>query len=155
MAGVTLSIEYLNLGSCDDPTMSNWGLVGSAVNGWGGINRGFAATNDIELLQDSDRYQNYATLLAGEMKFRQDSGWTVNLGDNGAVTLEADGANIAVSEGTYLVTLDLNSNSYSLEAVTSTIWGIVDGVTIQKDDGSGDVAEWGGGSADTKFFRSL
>tara|TARA_Y100001958_G_scaffold158523_1_gene156647 strand:- start:5559 stop:6680 length:1122 start_codon:yes stop_codon:yes gene_type:complete len=154
-AGVSLSVEYLNLGSCDDPTISNWGLVGSAVNGWGGINRGFAATNDIELLQVADGiYQNYATLLNGEMKFRQDGGWTVNLGDNGADgTLEADGANIAVSEGTYLVTLDLNSNSYSLEAVTSVIWGIVgSGVTIQKDDGSGDVAEWGGGSADTKFF---
>jgi hypothetical protein len=154
-AGVSLSVEYLNLGSCDDPTKSNWGLVGDAVNGWGGINRGFAATNDIELLQVADGiYQNYATLLDGEMKFRKDGGWAENLGDDGADgSLEPGGANIPVSAGTYLVTLDLNSNSYSIENITSAIWGIVgNGVTIQKDDGSGDVAEWGGGSADTKFF---
>ena len=154
-AGVSLSVEYLNLASCDDPVKSNWGLVGDAVNGWGSINRGFTATNDIELLQVADGiYQNYATLLNGEMKFRKDGGWAENFGDDGADgSLEAGGANIAVSEGTYLVTLDLNSNSYSLETVNSAIWGLVgSGVTIQKDDGSGDVAEWGGGSADTKFF---
>ena len=154
-AGVSLSVEYLNLASCDDPVKSNWGLVGDAVNGWGSINRGFSATNDIELLQVADGiYQNYATLLNGEMKFRKDGGWAENFGDDGADgSLEAGGANIAVSEGTYLVTLDLNSNSYSLETVNSAIWGLVgSGVTIQKDDGSGDVAEWGGGSADTKFF---
>ena len=154
-AGVSLSVEYLNLASCDDPVKSNWGIVGDAVNGWGTINRGFAATNDIELLQVADGiYQNYATLLNGEMKFRKDGGWAENLGDDGADgSLEAGGANIAVSEGTYLVTLDVNSNSYSLEAVDSAIWGLVgNGVTIQKDDGSGDVAEWGSGSADTKFF---
>ena len=116
-AGVSLSVEYLNLASCDDPVKSNWGLVGSAVNGWGGINRGFAATNDIELLQVADGiYQNYATLLNGEMKFRQDGGWTVNLGDNGADgTLEADGANIAVTAGTYDITFDSNSNTYVIE----------------------------------------
>ena len=153
--GVSLSVEYLNLASCDDPVKSNWGLVGDAVNGWGGINRGFAATNDIELLQVADGiYQNYATLLDGEMKFRKDGGWAENLGDDGADgSLEPGGANIPVSAGTYLVTLDLNSNSYSIENVTSAIWGIVgSGVTIQKDDGLGDVAEWGNGSADTKFF---
>ena len=153
--GVSLSVEYLNLASCDDPVKSNWGLVGDAVNGWGGINRGFAATNDIELLQVADGiYQNYATFLNGEMKFRKDGGWAENLGDDGADgSLEPGGANIPVSAGTYLITLDLNSNSYSIENVTSAIWGIVgNGVTIQKDDGSGDVAEWGGGSADTKFF---
>ena len=47
----------------------------------------------------------------------------------------------------------MNESTYSLGDVTSDIWGIVgSGVTIQKDDGSGDVATWGGGSADTKFF---
>ena len=68
-------------------------------------------------------------------------------------SLEAGGANIAASAGTYLVTLDLSENTYSVGAVTTDIWGIVgSGVTIQKDDGSGSVAEWGGGAADTKFL---
>ena len=99
-------------------------------------------------------YQAYATLLDGEFKFRKDGGWAENLGDNDADgSLEAGGANIAASAGTYLVTLDLSENTYSVGAVTSDIWGIVgSGVTIQKDDGSGSDAEWGDGAADTKFL---
>jgi hypothetical protein len=149
----TINIELLETAGCEEPAMSNWGLVGSAVNGWGGISRGFSNTNDIELLQVGDGiFQGYATLLDGEFKFRQDGAWAVNLGDENG-KLVANGPNIAASAGTYLVTLDMNESTYSLGDVTSDIWGIVgSGVTIQKDDGSGDVATWGGGSADTKFF---
>ena len=149
----TINIELLETAGCEEPTMSNWGLVGSAVNGWGGISRGFSNTNDIELLQVGDGiFQGYATLLDGEFKFRQDGAWAVNLGDENG-KLVANGPNIAASAGTYLVTLDMNESTYSLGNVTSDIWGIVgSGVTIQKDDGSGDVAAWGGGAADTKFF---
>tara|TARA_A100001011_G_scaffold284666_1_gene295127 strand:+ start:1607 stop:2749 length:1143 start_codon:yes stop_codon:yes gene_type:complete len=149
----TVNIELLETAGCEEPAMSNWGLVGSAVNGWGGISRGFSNTNDIELLQVGDGiFQGYATLLDGEFKFRQDGAWAVNLGDENG-KLVANGPNIAASAGTYLVTLDMNESTYSLANVTSDIWGIVgSGVTIQKDDGSGDVAAWGGGSADTKFF---
>ena len=149
----TINIELLETAGCEEPAMSNWGLVGSAVNGWGGISRGFSNTNDIELLQVGDGiFQGYATLLDGEFKFRQDGAWAVNLGDENG-KLVANGPNIAASAGTYLVTLDMNESTYSLGNVTSDIWGIVgSGVTIQKDDGSGDVAAWGGGAADTKFF---
>lgn len=149
----TINIELLETAGCEEPAMSNWGLVGSAVNGWGGISRGFSNSNDIELLQVGDGiFKGYATLLDGEFKFRQDGGWAVNLGDENG-KLVANGPNIAASAGTYLVTLDMNESTYSLGNVTSDIWGIVgSGVTIQKDDGSGDVAAWGGGAADTKFF---
>ena len=149
----TINIELLETAGCEEPAMSNWGLVGSAVNGWGSISRGFSNTNDIELLQVGDGiFQGYATLLDGEFKFRQDGAWAVNLGDENG-KLVANGPNIAASAGTYLVTLDMNESTYSLGNVTSDIWGIVgSGVTIQKDDGSGDVAAWGGGAADTKFF---
>jgi hypothetical protein len=151
----TINIELLETAGCQEPVLSTWGLVGSAVNGWGGISRGFAASNDIEMFEVGDNlYQAYATLLDGEFKFRKDGGWAENLGDNGADgSLEGGGANIAASAGTYLVTLDLSENTYSVGAVTTDIWGIVgSGVTIQKDDGSGSVAEWGGGAADTKFL---
>ena len=151
----TVNIELLETAGCQEPVLSTWGLVGSAVNGWGGISRGFAASNDIEMFEVGDNlYQAYATLLDGEFKFRKDGGWAENLGDNGADgSLEGGGANIAASAGTYLVTLDLSENTYSVGAVTTDIWGIVgSGVTIQKDDGSGSVAEWGGGAADTKFL---
>ena len=54
------------------------------------------------------------------------------------------------------MTLDLSENTYSVGAVTTDIWGIVgSGVTIQKDDGSGSVAEWGGGAADTSSTGPL
>lgn len=149
----TINIELLETAGCEEPTISNWGLVGSAVNGWGGISRGYANTTDIELLQVGEGlYQAYATLLDGEFKFRQDGAWAVNLGDEGG-KLVANGPNIVATAGTYLVTLNTTDSKYTVAPVTTDIWGIVgSGVTIQKDDGSGAVAEWGGGSADTKFF---
>lgn len=150
----SMNIEMLEVDSCDELVLSNWGLVGSAVNGWGGINRGFATTNDIEMLTDGNgTYSTYATLLDGEFKFRQDGDWGVNYGDTGADGgIDAGGDNITISAGTYHITLDLGNNTYSVGAVTTDVWGIVgSGVTIQKDDGSGDVAEWGGGAKDTKF----
>ena len=45
-------------------------------------------------------------LKDGEIKFRQDDAWGVNVGDDGADgTYEANGANIAVTAGTYDMTL--------------------------------------------------
>jgi len=149
----TMTIEMIETGVCEELVASNWGLVGDAVNGWGGISRGFA-TNDIELLTDgSGVYVAYATFLDGQFKFRQDADWGVNFGDTGADgTLDAGGDNISISAGTYAVILDLNNNTYSVESTFTDVWGIVgSGVTLQKDDGSGDIAEWGGGAKDTKF----
>jgi len=151
----TINIELLETAGCEEPIQSNWGLVGDAVNGWGGISRGFANSNDIELLEVGDGlYKTYATFLDGKFKFRQDGGWAVNLGDNDADgSLEGGGADIAVSAGTYLITLNTAENTYDIGSVTTDIWGLVgSAVTIQKDDGSGNDAEWGGGAADTKFF---
>ena len=46
---------------------------------------------------------------------RQDDAWGVNLGDNGADgTLEGGGANIAVTDGTYDIVLDVVNNTYTL-----------------------------------------
>ena len=54
-------------------------------------------------------------LRNGEIKFRQDDAWGVNLGDNGADgTLEGGGANIAVTDGTYDIILDVANNTYTL-----------------------------------------
>lgn len=150
----SMTIQMLEVDGCDELVSSNWGLVGSAVNNWGNISRGFSATKDIEMLTDgAENYSTYATLLDGEFKFRQDGDWGVNYGDTGNDgTIDAGGDNITVSAGTYYITLDLNNNSYSISAVSTEVWGIVgSGVTIEKDDGSGDVAEWGTGAKDTKF----
>ena len=56
---------------------SKWGLVGSATaNGWDGPDM-------IMYESGADQYGIYAQLVAGEIKFRFDNDWGVNLGDNG------------------------------------------------------------------------
>jgi hypothetical protein len=96
-----------------------WGLVGDATtNGWGGP--------DMPMTYDSysDTFKAVVTLADGEIKFRFNNDWTLNYGDDGADgTLEGGGANIAVTAGNYLVTLDLNNLVYTIEPID--IWGIV------------------------------
>ncbi len=90
-------------------TQSDWGLVGSATeNGWDGP--------DMEMYETgSNTYALYASLNSGEVKFRFNEDWGVNFGDDGADgTLEAGGSNIAVAAGNYYITLDLNTNTYSI-----------------------------------------
>jgi hypothetical protein len=58
-------------------------------------------------------------LKAGEIKFRANDGWNINLGDNGADgSLEQDGANIPVPEnGSYTITLKLGTPDYTYTIV--------------------------------------
>ncbi|MGR3810384.1 SusE domain-containing protein [Jiulongibacter sp. NS-SX5] len=91
----------------------SWGIVGSgAPNGWDGP--------DLEFMYDpsSDQWRAIATLLDGEIKIRQNNDWGLNYGDTGADgTLDRDGDNIAVSAGTYLVTLNLNDLTILIEEI--------------------------------------
>ncbi len=94
--------------------LSAWGIVGSATpNGWGDPDEDMHETG-------TDQYALYLDLVAGEIKFRFDNAWTINLGDNGADgSLEQDGANIAIAEdGTYYVTLDTGNLTYSIEKLS-------------------------------------
>ena len=90
--------------------VSQWGLVGSAtVNSWDGP--------DMNMYESgADQYAIYANLVAGEMKFRFDNDWGVNLGDNDTDgTLEPGGANIPVpSDGLYYITLNTANNTYTI-----------------------------------------
>ena len=101
---------------------TNWGVVGSATpNGWNGPDLPFYQTGT------PDVYVAYVTLRDGEIKFRQDNQWTVNYGDDGADgTLDANGANIPVSAGTYKITIDLANLTYTIEPYS---WGIVGSAT--------------------------
>lgn len=84
-----------------------FGVVGSGYNDWG-------ATADAYFSQVNPNvwYAESVTLIDGEIKFRQNEDWTVNYGDTGADgTLEQDGDNIAVTAGTYDITLDLTDDS--------------------------------------------
>ena len=95
------------------PAGNLWGVVGSAtLNGWG-------AAEDVKLMPDPCNDGVYivkdVVLTDGEIKFRQDDAWGVNVGDNGADgTYEANGANITVTAGTYDMTLDTVNGTYTL-----------------------------------------
>jgi len=106
------------------------GIVGSATpNGWDGP--------DVELLFDStsDQFRAVVQLTDGEIKFRMNNDWGVNWGDDGADgTLEPGGANIAVTAGKYVVTVNLNDNTYELEPIAN-LWGLVGSATPNGWDG--------------------
>jgi hypothetical protein len=85
---------------------TNWGIIGSASpGGWSDdTNMSFTAAKG-EYTWSAD-----ITLADGEIKFRANDGWDINLGDNGADgSLEYNGGNIAVSAGNYHIELILNS----------------------------------------------
>jgi len=84
-----------------------WGLVGDATpNGWNGPDTKFLP--DFGLNPDKF-YLNGITLTNGEIKIRQNDDWAVNFGDDGNDgTLEAGGANIPVTAGTYNIVLDFS-----------------------------------------------
>ena len=126
-------------------TQSAWGLVGDAtVNGWGGP--------DMEMFETAtNQYALYATLGAGEIKFRYDEDWGNNYGDNAADgTLEAGGSNIAIAApGTYFITLNLTDNTYTLTPFTGDQRGMFhsDGQNIEVEE----IPSFEYGYAVTKF----
>jgi hypothetical protein len=68
--------------------------------------------------------------------------WGTNWGDDGKDgTLDAGGANIVVTAGTYFATVDMNDLTYTLEPVTN-VWGLVGGA----------YNEWGA-TPDAQFVR--
>ncbi|MHA7942892.1 SusE domain-containing protein [Formosa sp. 3Alg 14/1] len=107
-----------------------WGLVGDATpNGWDGP--------DTPLTYDptSDQWRAIVALTAGEMKFRRNNDWAFNYGDTGNDgSLEDGGDNIPVTAGNYLVTLNLNDLTYTLEPIEK-LWGLVGDATPNGWDG--------------------
>ena len=107
----------------------SWGIVGSATpNQWDGP----------DLMMQYNSYQNnwvtVVTLVDGLVKFRFNNDWALNYGDNGADgSLEQGGADIAVSAGHYLVTMDLNTLTYTIEEMD--VWGLVGNATANGWDG--------------------
>ena len=129
----SMNIEVLeNVGACAEATLSTWGLVGDAVNGWGGTNRGFSAGNDVPFLSNGQdgMFRAVATLYDGYFKIRQDNAWGLNYGDNGADgTLEQNGDNIAISAGHYIIDFDANNLTITVTKA-DTVWGVVGSATL-------------------------
>jgi hypothetical protein len=112
----------------------SWGVVGSAFNDWGN------AGPDAKFYYDytTDTFKKGVRLMAGEMKIRFNNDWGTNYGDTGADgTIDQDGDNIAVAAGHYLITLDLNAGTVTIDD-TASVFGVV---------GSG-FNDWGGAGDD-------
>jgi hypothetical protein len=76
----------------------------------------------------------------GEWKVRQNNDWAVNYGDTGLNgMLDEGGDNIPVTAGNYLVTVNFNDFTYTIEPID--LWGVV---------GSG-YNDWGGAGPDYPF----
>lgn len=87
---------------------TDWGLIGSATAGGWDV--------DEKLIWDADAGVLTITtdLVAGEIKFRANDDWALNLGDDQANgIMEYEGANIVIDEaGNYTITLDLSGALY-------------------------------------------
>lgn len=117
-----------------EPT--EWGVVGS-ITEWG--NTGIADIPFWKVIGSSTQYVAYFTVASNgsEIKFRKNSSWSENYGDDGANgTLEASGANIAINAGTYRVLWDISANTYTIE---NYAWGIVGGAANGWDESNTDI----------------
>jgi starch-binding outer membrane protein SusE/F len=113
-----------------------WGLVGSATtNGWNGPD--MLMWKNIE---NPAEIVAYATLETGEIKFRTNNDWAVNLGGVGGV-LSANGANIAVTKGSYKITVNPTALTYKVEKFS---WGVVGDATANGWNGPDQVMEYDG-----------
>jgi len=94
--------------------ISQWGVVGSGYNNWGAF-----ADAPFYTTSQANVFVAYVTLVAGEIKFRKNSDWADNFGDNGANgSLEAGGANVAVSTaGNYRIVVNTTDLTYQLNRV--------------------------------------
>lgn len=86
-----------------------WGLIGSATAG------GWDADQDMTYNAETGMWEILVDLVAGEIKFRANDDWTINLGDTGADgILDYGGDNIAIeSAGQYFISLKLGAPDYT------------------------------------------
>ena len=112
----------------------SWGIVGDAtVYGWN------APDVKFEYNPYQDNWKAAATLTSGEIKFRLNEDFATNYGGtDGSLELNAAN-NISVEAGHYIITLDLNNQTYELEP--TDLWGL-----------TGDATAFGWDAPDTDKF---
>lgn len=101
------------------PYQPKWSVIGDAAAGW-------STDTFMTFNPTTSTYSITLPLAVGAFKFRLDSAWTTNYGDDGNnLSLDAGGSNIAVSTaGTYTIVLNLATNSYTITPVVN-VWGII------------------------------
>ena len=90
-------------------TNTQWGLIGDATPG------GWDEDTDMTYNAEEGAWEIQLDLTAGEIKFRANNDWAINLGDTGGdAILEYDGDNIIIpDDGTYLIKLFLDRPDYT------------------------------------------
>lgn len=88
---------------------TDWGIIGSATPG------GWDTDTNMEFDPDTKTWTAEIDLKAGEIKFRANDGWDINLGDNGANgSLDGGGSNIAIAAaGSYKISMKLGTPDYT------------------------------------------
>ncbi len=109
-----------------------WGVVGDATaNGWNGPDRPVYKTSvPNELVA-------YVALVDGNIKFRTNNDWTLNLGGS-AGKLAVNGDNIPVKKGSYKISFNPVALTYKIDPLT---WGVVGDATANGWNGP-DQAMW-------------
>ncbi|MEJ5996046.1 SusE domain-containing protein [Pedobacter sp. Du54] len=108
-AGLKLLTVDLNANVYTIEPAKVWAIIGNATPG------DWSADTDMKFINDGNGVWKLTTnLTVGEMKFRQDHDWGVNLGGSGG-NLSSGGANIVISTaGNYTITLNTTTNKYTL-----------------------------------------
>jgi CubicO group peptidase (beta-lactamase class C family) len=92
----------------------SWGIVGSATeNGWDGPDQKLTETTTKGIWKI-----NGIALKKGELKFRLNNDWTINLGRFNDKKLMHEGSNLQVENGVFNISLDLRDNDnpkYTIE----------------------------------------
>lgn len=86
---------------------SSWGVIGDATPG------DWANDTDLKYSNGKGVWEGIVELKAGNIKFRYNDDWGTNYG-GASGKLVSGGDNIAVSAGTYKITLDINNLNYTL-----------------------------------------
>lgn len=127
--------------------LTDWGIIGSATaDGW-------ISDQNMTFDPATGLWSAELFLNVGEIKFRANNGWDINLGDTGVDgILEGGGDNIAIADaGNYLITLKLGSADYTYTLERSS----VDSRAMFHTDGQSldiaDIHEFTEGFAIAKF----
>lgn len=128
-------------------TRVEWGVIGDATPG------GWDSDQDMTYDPELNAWTITLDLSPGEIKFRANDGWDLNLGDNdGNALLQYGGANIAIpASGNYRITLYLDGADYTYSIEQPA----VDGRAIFFTDGQEleieDISQFTQGYAVSKF----
>jgi hypothetical protein len=126
---------------------TSWAIIGSATAG------GWGADTDMTYDATTNSWTISADLIAGDMKFRANHDWGINLGDNNAdALLQQDGKNISIpSAGNYKIKLFLAHPDYTYSIERTSFDGRALFYTSGQNLDIADISQFTDGYAMTKY----